>query len=161
MDRVSDNFNNDFPARMSDGRFMTNYWPNCALNSSIQGEMNSYLYRQFLTNNASSLMENMNKINKAEYGCDTCFPEIKIIPQSRYVQECTEDGCTVKEVNPKGIGIRQRFESLKKKAQGEEEEEVEEDVEEEEDELREDATLENQEEFGEGEDDFGEDEDEL
>ena len=86
MERVSDNFNNDFPARMSDGRFMTNYWPNCALNSSIQGEMSSYLYRQFLMNNASSLMTNMNKIHKAEYGCDTCFPEIKINPQSRYLQ---------------------------------------------------------------------------
>ena len=109
MDKVTDNFNTGFPARMSDGRFITSYWPNCALNSGIQGEMNSYIYRQFLTNNATSIMENMNVIHKAEYGCEECFPNIKVNPGSRYVQECGPEGCNIKEINPKGIGIKQKL----------------------------------------------------
>ena len=124
MEKVTDNFNTGFPARMSDGRFITSYWPNCALNSGIQGEMNSYVYRQFLTNNATSIMENMNTIHKAEYGCEECFPNIKVNPGSRYVQECGPEGCNIKEINPKGIGIKQK---LMKPKYGlvEEEEEVE------------------------------------
>ena len=117
MEKVTDNFNTGFPARMSDGRFLTNYWPNCALNSGIQGEMNSYIYRQFLTNNATSLMQNMNMINKAEYGCEECFPDIKVNPGSRYVQECSPEGCRIKEINPQGIGIKQKLDNLRKKAQ--------------------------------------------
>ena len=127
MDKVTDNFNAGFPARMSDGRFITNYWPNCALNSGIQGEMNSYIYRQFLTENATSIMRNMNVIHKAEYGCEECFPNIKVNPGSRYVQECGPKGCNVKEVDPRGIGIKQRLkkreESVMVEDEGEDKEE--------------------------------------
>ena len=33
IERVTDNFHPDFPARMSDGRFMTDHRTNCILNT--------------------------------------------------------------------------------------------------------------------------------
>ena len=36
MEQVTDNFYNDFPARMSDGRFITNYFPNCDINRKMK-----------------------------------------------------------------------------------------------------------------------------
>ena len=49
MDKVPDNFFKDFPARMSDGRFITDYTPNCQLNLEFQQNMTSWQYRSFLT----------------------------------------------------------------------------------------------------------------
>ena len=47
----------DFPARMSDGRFLTNYNSSCVNNLIMSEGMNSYTYRQSLINNAEKIME--------------------------------------------------------------------------------------------------------
>ena len=107
MNKVTDNVNHGFPARMSDGRFITNYWPNCVLNSTMKNEMSSFGYRHFLMNNAVDIIKNQNKLYKAEYGCEDCAPDFNVNPGSRYVQECSKSGCAIKEVEPKGIGIEQ------------------------------------------------------
>ena len=49
MSKVPDNFYKEFPARMSDGRFITNYHPICETNSMAQGNMTSWQYKLFLT----------------------------------------------------------------------------------------------------------------
>ena len=47
----------EFPARMSDGRFITNYNSSCVSNLLMSNGMNSYTYRQMLINNADKLMD--------------------------------------------------------------------------------------------------------
>ena len=39
MAKIPDNYNQEFPARMADGRFMTDYSPNCDRNSFYQRNM--------------------------------------------------------------------------------------------------------------------------
>ena len=36
MEKVTDNMKTSFPSRMSDGRFITNYHPNCMMNAGFQ-----------------------------------------------------------------------------------------------------------------------------
>ena len=38
MAKIPDNYNQEFPARMADGRFMTDYSPNCDRNSFLSKE---------------------------------------------------------------------------------------------------------------------------
>ena len=57
MSKISDNYHEDFPARMSDGRFITNYHPNCEMNGEIQKNMTSWQYRTFLTRYTDNLMD--------------------------------------------------------------------------------------------------------
>ena len=61
--RATDNFNLDFPARMSDGRQFTDYRSTCYLNIPEQ-KMSTYQYRQFLKHNAEKIMGNFNNIMK-------------------------------------------------------------------------------------------------
>ena len=49
MEKVPDNFFDDFPARMSDGRFLRDHTPNCDLNTKYKKGMNNWEYRQHLT----------------------------------------------------------------------------------------------------------------
>ena len=57
MDKVTDNFFKDFPARMSDGRFITNYSPNCQQNLIYQNNMTSWQYRAYLTKMANQISQ--------------------------------------------------------------------------------------------------------
>ena len=67
-----DNNNHDFTARMSDGRFITDYSPNCELNRKLQNNMTSWQYRMFLTNMADSILESEHKLDEEEFGCSDC-----------------------------------------------------------------------------------------
>ena len=49
MSKVPDNVKSDFPARMSDGRFITDYTPNCQHNLAIQKDMTSWQYKTYLS----------------------------------------------------------------------------------------------------------------
>ena len=54
-EKVPDNMESDFPARMSDGRQFTDYRQNCLLNNNIaQGKM-SWEYRYYLERNADEI----------------------------------------------------------------------------------------------------------
>ena len=99
-----DNFNNNFAARMSDGRAITDYSPNCELNGQLQKNLSSIQYRDFLTNNADKIMRDMNMKNKQEYGCNECSGNVPVLP--KYEQTCYSNGyCEIKTKNKKGIGL--------------------------------------------------------
>ncbi len=69
---MSDNFNKNCPAKMSDGRFLTDY-KNSKYSemyiSHINGITSHSEYRNFLTKNAEQIM---NKINEYHASTDTC-----------------------------------------------------------------------------------------
>ena len=104
MSKIPDNFHKDFPARMSDGRFITDYYPNCSMNLSAQKNMSSWQYKLFLTRNATQIMGSIRDFNHKKYGCDNCNdPSIPL--QNQYLQDCTNYACHISEVNPKGVGL--------------------------------------------------------
>lgn len=104
MEKVTDNFHPDFPARMSDGRFITNYLPNCQLNLMYQQDKTSWQYRAYLTRMSDKIRSHENTLNESIYGCDVCH-EDKGMPH-RFEQICNENGCTFKQVDPEGIGVK-------------------------------------------------------
>ena len=104
MSKIPDNFHKDFPARMSDGRFITDYYPNCSMNLSAQKNMSSWQYKLFLTRNATQIMGSIRDFNHKKYGRDKCNdPSIPL--QNQYLQNCTNYACHISEVNPKGVGL--------------------------------------------------------
>ena len=91
-------------ARMSDGRFITDYSPNCELNGKLQGDMTSWQYRMFLTKNSDNILNNINMQNKKLFGCNECEGNVPILP--KYEQNCSKNGyCVVNEINKNGIGL--------------------------------------------------------
>ena len=104
MSKVPDNFHKNFPARMSDGRFITDHYPNCAMNLSAQKNMSSWQYKLYLTRNATQIMGSIRDFNHKKYGCDNCNdPSIPL--DNQYFQNCTAYGCHISESNPKGAGL--------------------------------------------------------
>tara|TARA_Y100000817_G_scaffold186194_1_gene145500 strand:- start:1868 stop:2200 length:333 start_codon:yes stop_codon:yes gene_type:complete len=105
VQQVADNFFDDFPARMADGRFITDYSPNCDNNMKHKKEMNGWEYRQYLTNNAETIMKEINELNDKLYGCKECHTTM--LPSNKANQVCTDENCVVEEVDPNGLGIDQ------------------------------------------------------
>ena len=103
--KVPDNFNKDFPARMSDGRFVTDYTSSCQHNLFYQQGMNSWQYRMFLTTNGINVIDNELQGDAEEFGCCDCSHDF--VPSTRFEQDCSKDYCLINEVNPEGIGIEQ------------------------------------------------------
>jgi hypothetical protein len=103
-EKVTDNFFKDFPARMADGRFITNYLPNCQQNLAYQGGMTSWQYRAYLTKMADEIRDFEFSINKELYGCKDCHKDKGI--GHRFDQLCNENGCHFKEINPDGLGVK-------------------------------------------------------
>jgi len=103
MAKATDNFHNDFPARMAYG-FMTDYYPNCELNLAMQKNMTSWQYRLFLIRNGNQIRNMNSDFNNKRFGCNNCN-DPSIPAQTRYLQNCTNDVCHIKEQNPRGIGL--------------------------------------------------------
>ena len=76
----------EFPARMSDGRFITNYNSSCVSNLLMSNGMNSYTYRQMLINNADKLMDDERNSYESKFSCNSCYK--MLIPKTKYQQEC-------------------------------------------------------------------------
>lgn len=92
-------------ARMSDGRFITNYSPNCELNRKLQGNMSSFQYRTYLTNYTDKLLNTMDQNIKQKYGCQECQGNLPVLP--KYEQNCFENGyCEINTINENGIGLK-------------------------------------------------------
>ena len=104
MDKVSDNYFTDFPSRMSDGRFMTDYSPNCEMNLKMQNDLTSWQYRYMLMNDSNNIMNNSQVLNESMYGCQKCVSNE--IPKARYVQKCDHTGCKLSETEKFGIGLQ-------------------------------------------------------
>ena len=105
IERVTDNFHPDFPARMSDGRFMTDHRTNCILNTLRKEKMSAWEYRTHLINNAEQIMKEINDENEKKYGCQECHRTVLPAPNAKQV--CTESGCEIVEVDSTGIGLEQ------------------------------------------------------
>tara|TARA_Y100000389_G_scaffold196948_1_gene230665 strand:+ start:696 stop:1007 length:312 start_codon:yes stop_codon:yes gene_type:complete len=102
MSKVSDNYHKNFPARMSDGRFITDYSPNCQMNGVIQQNMTSWQYKTYLSRYSDKLMSETNQINDKLYGCKNCNNvSLPIYSQ----QLCKPSGCQINVVNENGLGM--------------------------------------------------------
>tara|TARA_B110000285_G_scaffold235106_1_gene314885 strand:- start:963 stop:1352 length:390 start_codon:yes stop_codon:yes gene_type:complete len=104
--KIPDNFNKDFPARMADGRFITDYSSSCQHNLFYQQGMNSWQYRMFLTTNGIKIINDELAFDEEEFGCSDCSKDF--VPEVRFEQDCSNDNCLINEVNPAGIGIQQK-----------------------------------------------------
>ena len=103
MTKVSDNFHADIPARMADGRHFTDYRANCILNNGLSKNMNSWEYRLFLTKNGSNISGNMVSELEQKTKCSTC--KVTSVLPVKTVQNCNRGQCSMKEVNPDGLGL--------------------------------------------------------
>lgn len=103
---MTDNYKG-FPARMNDGRFMTEYKPSCLLNKNIMSTMNmdSNQYRQYLITSATDIMNKINTHNMEMYGCTDCSKVT--VPEAKNFQDCWDSNCKIENVNPTGLGIDQ------------------------------------------------------
>ena len=103
MEKVSDNFFLDFPARMSDGRQFTDYRPNCMINTPDK-PMNSHEYKQTLIHNTDSILHNENIIYDTLMGCKTCS-DYNIVPPNLSLK-CNKDTCSTFVTNNYGLGTK-------------------------------------------------------
>jgi hypothetical protein len=101
--KVPDNFHADFPARMSDGRFMTDFNTNCILNTLRKEKLSAWEYRTHLINNAEQIMNEINEKNEQLYGCQECHRTVLPAPNAKQV--CTDSGCEIVKVEDGGIGL--------------------------------------------------------
>ena len=101
--KVPDNFHSDFPARMSDGRFMTDFTTNCILNTLRKEKMSAWEYRTHLINNAEQIMNEINEKNEQLYGCQECHRTVLPAPNAKQV--CTDSGCEIVKVEDGGVGL--------------------------------------------------------
>lgn len=139
--KSSDNRYSNCPPKMSDGRMFTDYRPRCVANfaaSHIEGNFdlpNSYEYRQFLTANASAIMD---KDRQAAYKNNYCGPCMNPYNEGTMLAEksmvkCDASKCSFYGNDPNGLGTgrqyqttnekdrsREAFLSLKKKEQNSE-----------------------------------------
>ena len=97
------------PAIMSDGRFITNYKPNCEMNKTIEHTFNSKVpmtsweYKYNLTINSDKVMGFINNNNTNRYGCSGYGYEV---PEPLLKQDCNVDNCVINRTgNKNGIGI--------------------------------------------------------
>lgn len=102
--KVPDNFHNDFPARMADGRFMMDFQSNCILNTLRKEKMSAWEYRTHLINNAEQIMNEINESNEKMYGCQECHRTVLPSPNSKQV--CSDTGCEIVNVDEDGIGLQ-------------------------------------------------------
>jgi len=102
MNKVTDNVELDFPARMSDGRQFTDYRQNCLMNNNITGAKGSWLDRYYLINNAEAVHSQMMSKVSAETKCTKCTDNT-VLPV-RTIINCSPVGCSYKMNDPMGIG---------------------------------------------------------
>ena len=114
--KTSDNRNLQCPARMSDGRSMTDYRPSNYINDLIRADnniSNSLHYRVFLQNNASALMDRHRQVACQQNCCGPC-PATKegfdtMLPeQYMFVTDGRTSKMVLNDVNGLGTG-RQHY----------------------------------------------------
>ena len=104
-DKTSNNKYFDCPARMDDGRAFTDYRPSSTVNDMIRysnNVMSSFEFRQFLTNNATKIMDVNNIYTKEKVGCGSC-DYVEVPFQSQCTWNSTYGKCSM--TNPNGIGL--------------------------------------------------------
>jgi len=107
MNKVSDNVELDFPARMNDGRMFTDYRQNCTLNNSISKGMASWEYRNYLTENAAQIHNQFTTLLESQVKCTKCSDNT-VLPVKTMLN-CSTDSCTYSLVNPNGLGQGRQY----------------------------------------------------
>lgn len=107
MNRVTDNYELDFPARMSDGRQFTDYRQNCILNNNISQGKNSWEYRYFLTQNANELQKKMIIDQEQKTACTKCSDNTVL--STNTVINCSPTGCSYQMNDPSGLGQYRQY----------------------------------------------------
>jgi hypothetical protein len=98
------NNNNGIIPQMADGRFITDYGPNCVMNHKLQQGLTSFEFRQFLQNNSEEIVSTINQNNQNMYGCSTCTGNQ--IPSSKFKMNCNEINCQLNLIDNNGIGLQ-------------------------------------------------------
>ena len=107
MNKVTDNVELDFPARMSDGRQFTDYRQNCLLNNNLSQGKGSWEYRFFLTQNATNLQQQMIQQQEETTACTKCSDNT-VLPV-KTIQNCTPTGCNYQINDQNGIGLGRKY----------------------------------------------------
>ena len=103
MSKVSDNYFEDFPGRMADGRAFTDYRTNCITNYGLAKDMTSWEYRYYLQNNAAKIVEDeTTQRNSLLSYSGPNAPEVPV----KNVQNCNKGFCTITPSSDNGIGIK-------------------------------------------------------
>jgi len=101
---------------MADGRLFTDYRPRGSVNFKFANndgkQLDSYKYRQYLTQNADRIMRDMRRqaYDKAVCGpCEEPSAAAGTMMPSRVVQKCDGKVCTFMEGHPMGVGIGRAY----------------------------------------------------
>lgn len=91
---ASNNKFSNCPALMSDGRAFTDYRPACEVNNTMRTQIsssNSIDYRNFLIQNANTLISQQNTTLKKKNGC----PDCEKTPMGTELKTCDDGSCSV------------------------------------------------------------------
>jgi len=105
---IPDNRYENCPALMSDGRFITNYKPNCEMNRNIERSfqqnvpLSSWEYKYNLINKSNEVFGNMDKFYNDNFGCSG-YPYKILEPELK--QDCNYDNCVLNNNNSNGLGV--------------------------------------------------------
>ena len=108
MNKVTDNHQLDFPARMSDGRQFTDYRPNCFLNNELGQNMGSWQYRTYLTRNAAQIHGQFFNEQSQKSACESCSGAP--VPDVKTVMDCTrQNTCHYMLKDKDGLGQGRQY----------------------------------------------------
>jgi len=107
MDKVTDNVELDFPARMADGRQFTDYRQNCIFNNKLSNGLSSWQYRQYLIQNADNIMNTMVSEQENKTKCTTCKDNTVLPVQT--ILNCTPTGCNYTLNDSNGLGQYRQY----------------------------------------------------
>lgn len=107
-ERGSDTNQRQCPPKMADGRAFTDYRTRCNVQTSLlqEKEMNSYELRQFLINNAESIMQTSRSLAEKQNHCGPCvqpWNQGTMLPEESLVK-CNTSTCQAYVNDPYGLG---------------------------------------------------------
>ena len=105
--KVTDNVELDFPARMSDGRIFTDYQQNCLLNNGLAQGKGSWEYRNYLTTNGEDIRKQFIQKQESLTACTKCSDNT-VLPV-KTILNCTPTGCNYKMNDPNGLGQGRQY----------------------------------------------------
>ena len=101
---MANNLYPNCPPLMADGRHITDYSPRCLQELLVKDEigkpLTSYMYRQYLVNNAEQLIGQMQADTMRTYACAACASAPAPIPAGENIQTCTQNNCNF---TPSGV----------------------------------------------------------
>lgn len=113
--RVSNNKHPECPSIMADGRHFTDYRPRCDVNWVFPQDkaMNSFDYRQYLTNNADALIQKNRDWASKLNACGPCKEPFEVgtmLPEQTKMV-CDAQGCRVMMNDPAGLGMGRQYDT--------------------------------------------------